>query len=61
MPPGWLAWRSEPTEERLVVVLRAERCASTMADEAPRSHRALLIRGNARAAFGCCFVKLTPK
>jgi uncharacterized membrane protein len=54
LPPGWLVWRSAATEPRLVLVLRAEACFSTMADEPPRSHRALLIDGDARPAAGCC-------
>ncbi|HYN37912.1 MAG TPA: hypothetical protein VES39_01530 [Rhodospirillales bacterium] len=56
LPPGWLVWRSAPAEPRLVAVLRAEACFSTMADEPARSHRVLLIEGDARAAAGCCTV-----
>lgn len=55
LPPGWLVWRSTGPE-RLVLTLRAESCASTMADTPPLSHRAILVRGERPAAAGCCSI-----
>jgi uncharacterized membrane protein len=55
LPPGWLVWRSTGPE-RMVLTLRAESCASTMADTPPVSHRAILVRGERPAAAGCCSI-----
>lgn len=58
LPPGWIVWRSAPSEPRVIAVLRQEACLSTMTDEPWRTHRAVLVRGSQPAAAGCCTVTI---
>jgi uncharacterized membrane protein len=59
-PPG-MVWRgASDSEQVLVVTIREESCASTMADGPPLTHRAMLSLPG-RAMTGCCKVITKPK
>jgi uncharacterized membrane protein len=58
-PPG-MVWRgASDSEQVLVLTIREESCASTMADGPPLSHRAMLSLPG-RAMTGCCKVTRAP-
>lgn len=60
LKPAGMVWRgASDSEQVLVLTIREESCASTMADGPPMTHRAMLSLPG-RAMTGCCKVTRAP-